>query len=146
MVGGGGGGGGGGRKLAPVTFHGEKPWKISIVCRKFFGTIYTKYTKSQHFHKCIYILSIYVCSLSGPGTILVNLKGCKIVNATGATAKSKKVRDVFKGGWGGGSPEERPYDVSRGQNRFVTLPLAHYSLFTDFTLLNSMHDLCLYRF
>ena len=34
----------------------------------------------------------------------------------------KKVRDVSKGG-GGGSPEERPYDVSRGQNRFVTLPL-----------------------
>ena len=25
---------------------------------------------------------------------------------------------------GGGSPEERLYDVSRGQNRYVTLPLA----------------------
>ena len=24
----------------------------------------------------------------------------------------------------GGSSEERPYDVSRGQNRYVTLPLA----------------------
>ena len=23
---------------------------------------------------------------------------------------------------GGGCPEERPYDVSRGQNRYVTLP------------------------
>ena len=33
----------------------------------------------------------------------------------------KKVRDVSKGGWGV-SPEERPYDVSHGQNRYVTLP------------------------
>ena len=39
-------------------------------------------------------------------------------NATGASAKSKKVRDVSKGR----SPEERPYDVSRGQNRYATLP------------------------
>ena len=51
----------------------------------------------------------------------LNLKACKINNATGVSAKSKKVRDVSKGG--GGSPEERPYDVSRGQNRYVTLPL-----------------------
>ena len=29
------------------------------------------------------------------------------------------MRDVSKGG--GGSPEERPYDVSRGQNRYVTV-------------------------
>ena len=36
-------------------------------------------------------------------------------------ARSKKVRNVSKGG--GGCPEERPYDVSRGQNRYVTLPL-----------------------
>ena len=50
----------------------------------------------------------------------LNLKDCKVNNATGASAKSKKVRDVSKGG--GGSPEERPYDVSRGQNRYVTLP------------------------
>ena len=34
--------------------------------------------------------------------------------------EKQKVRDVSKGG--GGSPEERPYDVSRGQNRLVTLP------------------------
>ena len=33
---------------------------------------------------------------------------------------SKKVRDVSKEG---GSPEERPYDISRGQNRYVMLPL-----------------------
>ena len=30
---------------------------------------------------------------------------------------SKRVRDVSKGG--GGSPEEHPYDVSRGHNRYV---------------------------
>ena len=35
---------------------------------------------------------------------------------------SKKVRDVSKGG-GGGSPEEPPYNVSRGRYRYVTLPL-----------------------
>ena len=59
----------------------------------------------------------------------LNLKDCKVNNATGASAKSKKLRDVSKGGGGGeGSPEEHPYDVFRGQNRFVTLPLA--SLFT----------------
>ena len=37
---------------------------------------------------------------------------------------SKKVRDVSKGG--GGSPEERPHDVSPRQNRYVTLPLASF--------------------
>ncbi len=31
--------------------------------------------------------------------------------------------DVSKGGggWGGGSPEKRTYDVSRGHNRYVML-------------------------
>ena len=62
---------------------------------------------------------MYVCSLSGPGTTL-NLKDCKINNAPGASAKWKKGRDIPEGGWG--SPEERPYDISHGQNRFVTLP------------------------
>ena len=52
----------------------------------------------------------------------LNLKACMINNASEATAVSKKVRDVSKGGWGGGSPEERPYDVSCGQNRYATLP------------------------
>ena len=35
------------------------------------------------------------------------------------------MRDVSEGGGGGGggSSEKRPYDVSRGQNRCVTLPL-----------------------
>ena len=49
----------------------------------------------------------------------LNLKACKINNASGTLTESKKVRDVFKGGE---SPEKRPYDVSRGQNRYVTLP------------------------
>ena len=52
----------------------------------------------------------------------LNLKACMINNALVASAESKKVRDVSKGG----SPEEHPYDVSRGQNRYVTLPLTTY--------------------
>ena len=44
----------------------------------------------------------------------IDLKVCKI--------NIEKVRDVSKGG-GGGSPEERPYNVSRGQYRYVRLPL-----------------------
>ena len=59
--------------------------------------------------KCIFIL-LYTT---------LNVKACKIHNATGASAKSKKVRDVSKRV---GAPEESPYDVSRGQNRYVTLP------------------------
>ena len=51
----------------------------------------------------------------------LNLKDFTINNASGASAESKKVRDVSKGG-GGGSPEERPHDVSRGKNRYETLP------------------------
>ena len=41
----------------------------------------------------------------------LNLKPCRM---------KEKVRDVSKGR---GAPEERPYDVSRGQNRYMTLPL-----------------------
>ena len=42
----------------------------------------------------------------------LNLKACKISNASGASVESKKVRGVSKGGsGGGGSPEKRPYDV-----------------------------------
>ena len=46
----------------------------------------------------------------------LNLKACKI------NYRKKCVTFLRGGGWGGGSPEERPYDVSRGQNRYVTLP------------------------
>ena len=56
--------------------------------------------------------------ISGPG-----LAPSVLFNASGASPVSKKVRDVSKG-WGvGGSLEEHSYDVSRGQNRYVTLPL-----------------------
>ena len=67
--------------------------------------------RSWHCPKCAFIL-LYTA---------LNLKACTINNASGASVESKKVRDVSKGGWGV-SPEERPYDVSRGQNRYVTLP------------------------
>ena len=36
--------------------------------------------------------------------------------------KNKECVTFLRGGGGGRSPEERPYDVSRGQNRFVTFP------------------------
>ena len=52
--------------------------------------------------KCTFILLYTV----------LNLKACEIYKL------SKKVRDVSKGG----GLEERPYDVSRGQNRYATLP------------------------
>ena len=73
-----------------MTFLGEKSWKISTVLENFliFKNHLYKVYKMQHFRKCIYILSIFVCSLSGPG----------------------------------GSPYKRPYDVSCGENRYVTLP------------------------
>ena len=48
----------------------------------------------------------------------LNLKACTINNASGTSAESKKVCDVSKGER---SPEERPYDASRGQNRYMTL-------------------------
>ena len=54
---------------------------------------------------------------------LLSSHACKIDNASGAPAESKKVRDVSKRVWRRRSPEERSYDVSRGQNRYVTLPV-----------------------
>ena len=55
----------------------------------------------------------------------LNFKACKINHISEALTELKKVRDVSKEGWGGGvgSPEKRPYDISCGQNRYVTLPL-----------------------
>ena len=66
---------------------------------------------SWPYPKCTFIL-LYTA---------LNLKACMINNASGASAESKKCVTFLRGG--GGSPEERPYDVSRGQNRYVTLPL-----------------------
>ena len=72
------------------------------------------------------IIRFWPCSKCTLPLILLrtalNLKACTINNASGASAESKKVGDISKAGWGG-SPEERLYDVSRGQNRFVTRPL-----------------------
>ena len=70
-----------------------------------------------------------MCSLSDPGLdpsvylyflyTTLNPKACKINNASRVSAESKCM--TFLRG-GGESPEKRSYDVSRGQNRYVTLP------------------------
>ena len=52
----------------------------------------------------------------------LNFKDYKANNATGASANRKNCVTLLREG-GEGSPQERPYDVSRGQNRFVALPL-----------------------
>ena len=44
----------------------------------------------------------------------------------------KKCATFLTGGGGGGAPEERPYDVSRGQNRYVTLPLSSEKVFNKY--------------
>ena len=51
---------------------------------------------------------------------ILDPQACKINNASGtpAESKKKKMRDVSKGG----GAKRRPYDVSRGQNRYVMLP------------------------
>ena len=70
--------------------------------------------------------TVYVCSLSGPGLAPGVLSYFYTQHSTLKPARlimprqnRKKVRDISRGGR---SPEERPYDVSRGQNRCVTLP------------------------
>ena len=82
--------------------------------------------------KCICMLIVRSWSRANCTFMLLyttlNPKACKINNASGASAESKKVRDVSKGGVGGGIPEKRPYDVSRGQNRYVALPLVEVSI------------------
>ena len=44
------------------------------------------------------------------------------------------MRDVSKGEGVGGSPEERPYDVSREKTRYVTFPLITYSRYCLYTI------------
>ena len=61
--------------------------------------------KSWPCPKCTFIL-LYTA---------LSLKACTINNTSGPPAESRKARDVSKGE-GGGVPEERSYDVSRGQN------------------------------
>ena len=88
-------------------------------------------TQIQHFHKCMYLYFKYIfmltirfwpcpkCTFIRLYTTL-NLKACKINNASGASPSRKKCVTFLRGG---GSPERRPYEVSRGQNRYVALPL-----------------------
>ena len=49
---------------------------------------------------------------------------------------------TFLRGGGGMSPEERPHDVSRGQNQYVTLPLVERQ--TNLDLVYDKHKLSLY--
>ena len=52
----------------------------------------------------------------------LSLKACTINNPSGPWQGRKKCV-TFLRGWGlGGSPEKRPYNFSRDQNRYVTLP------------------------
>ena len=60
---------------------------------------------------------------------IFNLKVCKINNSSGASAESKFLSAIFQSG-DGRSPEKRPYDVPRGQNRYVMFPLLFESLLT----------------
>ena len=80
---------------------------------KFFNILKSSIQmhKIQHFHKCIHILSIFLCSLSIPGfapTVLLYvytqrsiLKAAKLAVPQGLS-ESKKMCDVFKVRWGGG--------------------------------------------
>ena len=125
--------GGGGGGVAPVTFVGEKSWKISFFFKFliFLNHLCKLTYKIQHFRKCICILGIFLCSLSGPGLapsvplyFYAQHSILKPAPASGTWAELKNVRDVSKRGWGGGgSSDKRPYDVSRGQYQYVTLPL-----------------------
>ena len=63
------------------------------------------------------LLQLSKCTFILLNTTL-NLKACKVNNGSGASAESKKMQTFL----GPGSPEKRPYDVSRGQNQNVTLP------------------------
>ena len=71
---------------------------------------------------CIYILSIFVCSLSGPGLATSVLLNFKHIHSVLKPARKVMPQGSQQRRRGGGSPEERPYDVSRGQNRYVMLP------------------------
>ena len=52
-------GGWGDWRLCPVTFSVKNRGKFRLFDKNFLIKVY----KIQHFHKCIYILSINVCSL-----------------------------------------------------------------------------------
>ena len=74
--------------------------------------MYTKYTKSSIF---IHVFTFLVYMLIISSWLCPK---CTFMLLYTAKKLSKKVCDVSKGGR---SPEERPYDVSRGQYRYVTL-------------------------
>ena len=101
-----------GRRIGACDVSRSKILKSSIQSTQL-PTVH----KIQHFRKCIYILTVPGLVPSVHFTLLyttLNLKACKINNA------SKKFV-TFLRGWDEGIPEKRPYDVSRGQNRYATL-------------------------
>ena len=50
-------------------------------------------------------------------------------------SRKKCVHDVSKVGWGG-LQKKLPYDVSRGQNRYVALPLARHFFCNKIKIIN----------
>ena len=59
------------------------------------------------------------------------LKPARKVMPQGPQQCRKKCVTFLTGG-GGGAPEERPYDVSHGQNRYVTLSLSSEKVFNKY--------------
>ena len=57
------------------------------------------------------------------------LKSLKINKINNTSGSRQRATFLGGGGGGGGSPEKRPYDVSRGQSRYVTLPLLVYDCY-----------------
>ena len=92
------------------SIHAEYRKSSIFISVSIFKVYLYAYYQAWPYIKCTFVL-LYTA---------LNLKACTINNASGASAVSRKVRAVPKGR---GSPEERPYDVSRGQNRYVTLLL-----------------------
>ena len=98
----------GGGGVVPVTFLVENFDSLMKIFNILKSSILSV-QKTSSFHKCIYILSTYMliirswlcpkCTFTLSYTTL-NLKDCKINNATGASVKSKKVCDISKGGGG----------------------------------------------
>ena len=87
----------------------------------------TKYTKSSIFVSVftfqVYLYAHYQVLPSPKFETLYLYAHSQVLPSPHGSRQSRKKCLTFLRWVGGGSPEERPYDVSRGQNRYVTLPL-----------------------